>query len=135
MFGSCARRGTGGDPSPPKDRAAAVATSVWLLLLDQTERLLQRSAVTVPEQDEREYRRGQRIAKVLSASTEIALVLEGVILLGVRFAASTLRRRVGRPDDGPPTGSVQPLVAAGDSSSESAGAGAPQPDATVDFGA
>ena len=35
----------------------------------------------------------------LSASTEIALVLEGVILLAVGFAANTLRGRVGRPDD------------------------------------
>ena len=35
----------------------------------------------------------------LSAGTEIALVLEGVILLAVGFAANALRGRVGRSDD------------------------------------
>ncbi len=71
----------------------------------------------------------------LSASTEIALVLEGVILLAVGFAANTIRRRVGRPDDEPPNGQVPPLVVSSDSPTEPAVASAPQPDATVDFGA
>jgi hypothetical protein len=45
----------------------------------------------------------------LSAGTEIALFLEGVILLAVGFAANALRGRVGRPDDSPPAGPVPPL--------------------------
>jgi hypothetical protein len=71
----------------------------------------------------------------LSAGTEIALFLEGVILLAVGFAANALRRRVGRPDDEPPAGPVPSLVIPGDSPTAPAAAAAPPPDATVDFGA
>ena len=71
----------------------------------------------------------------LSAGTEIALFLEGVILLAVGFAANALRRRVGRPDDGPPAGPVPSLVVPGDSPTAPAAGAAPPPDATVDFGA
>ena len=38
----------------------------------------------------------------LSNSTEVALLIEGLILLGVGVAADRLRRRIGRPDDLPP---------------------------------
>ena len=71
----------------------------------------------------------------LSADTEIALVLEGAILLGVGFAANTLRRRVGRVDDEPPVGPAPPPAVADDSPAEPPAGAAPRPDATVDFGA
>ena len=38
----------------------------------------------------------------LSNSTEIALLIEGLILLGVGVAADRLRRRIGRSGDVPP---------------------------------
>ena len=38
----------------------------------------------------------------LSNSTEIALLIEGLILLGVGVAADRLRRRIGRSGDAPP---------------------------------
>ena len=41
----------------------------------------------------------------LSNSTEIALLIEGLILLGVGVAADRLRRRIGQSGDTPP---VQP---------------------------
>jgi hypothetical protein len=44
----------------------------------------------------------------LSDSTEIALLIEGFILLGVGFAADRLRRRIGGATDAPPIG---PLTA------------------------
>jgi hypothetical protein len=71
----------------------------------------------------------------LSAGTEIALFLEGVILLAVGFAANTLRRRVGRSDDEPPAGPVPSLAVPGVSPTASAAGTAPPSEATVDFGA
>jgi hypothetical protein len=39
----------------------------------------------------------------LSATTEVGLLIEGVILLGAAFAADRLRRRIGEPDTPEPT--------------------------------
>jgi hypothetical protein len=38
----------------------------------------------------------------LSNSTELALLIEGLILLGVGYGADRLRRRIGRPGDAAP---------------------------------
>ena len=40
----------------------------------------------------------------LSSSTELGLLIEGVILLGAGVAADRLRRRIGRPELGPDIG-------------------------------
>lgn len=48
----------------------------------------------------------------LSSSTEVGLLVEGLILLGAGFAADRLRRRVGRPADEQPGPDADPSSAA-----------------------
>ena len=50
----------------------------------------------------------------LSSNTEVALLIEGLILLAVGVAADRLRRRIGRHETLPPVepGSGQPIVEA-----------------------
>jgi hypothetical protein len=71
----------------------------------------------------------------LSADTEIALVIEGVILLAVGYAANALRGRVGGPDGEPPVTPALPPIDAGAGLTGPPAGAAPPSDATVDFGA
>ena len=64
----------------------------------------------------------------LSNSVEAALLIEGLILIGVGIAADRLRRRIGEPGGAPPLGEARvapPLVEASASEGSSQGAGVP----------